>query len=73
MFKGKRREFSRSMLPLIVLGASTYALTIQKEPQDTRYLEARYLWWSDGDSNPGHGDFQSPALPPELSDHTCEK
>ena len=25
-------------------------------------------WWSEGDSNPRHGDFQSPALPTELPD-----
>lgn len=27
-------------------------------------------WWSEGDLNPRHADFQSAALPTELSDHT---
>ena len=27
-------------------------------------------WWPDPESNWGHGDFQSPALPTELSCHT---
>ncbi len=26
-------------------------------------------WWRDPELNWGHGDFQSPALPPELSRH----
>ena len=27
-------------------------------------------WWPDPESNWGHGDFQSPALPTELSCHS---
>ena len=26
-----------------------------------------FCWWRDQESNQGHGDFQSPALPTELS------
>jgi hypothetical protein len=26
-----------------------------------------FIWWRDQESNQGHGDFQSPALPTELS------
>ena len=26
-------------------------------------------WWSEGDLNPRHADFQSAALPTELPDH----
>ena len=29
------------------------------------------LWWSEGDLNPRHADFQSAALPTELPDHMC--
>ena len=29
-------------------------------------------WWPDPESNWGHGDFQSPALPTELSCHLAE-
>ena len=28
-----------------------------------------FRWWSEGDSNPRHADFQSAALPTELPDH----
>ena len=36
------------------------------------YVSERLLdeWCPDSESNQGHGDFQSPALPTELSGHT---
>ena len=30
-----------------------------------------FEWWSEGDLNPRHADFQSAALPTELPDHMC--
>jgi hypothetical protein len=30
-------------------------------------------WWLETESNRRHGDFQSPALPTELSSHTFEE
>ncbi len=33
----------------------------------------RLKWWPDSESNQGHNDFQSSALPTELSGHTFKR
>ena len=40
-----------------------------KNGNDKCRFEAK-KWWQDPGSNRGHGDFQSPALPTELSRHS---
>ncbi len=40
-----------------------------KKPNDVSVRQRDKKWWPDPESNWGHGDFQSPALPTELSCH----
>ena len=42
-------------------------------PLATRALLPTEKWCPDSELNQGHGDFQSPALPTELSGHTFRK
>ena len=48
---------------------STPIQRFQKNPSLIRELETfkRRIWWPEVESNHRHGDFQSPALPTELS------
>ena len=50
------------------------ALAHKNSPSDIRQQGTIFLkkWCPDPESNQRHGDFQSPALPTELSGHTCD-
>ena len=43
----------------------------KKAERCVRPAKRQKKWWPDPESNWGHGDFQSPALPTELSCHLC--
>ena len=44
-------------------------LGTQKAPRIAGFGSLSLQWWSEGDLNPRHADFQSAALPTELPDH----
>ena len=46
---------------------STYSTTFGVDPKKDRLFAKRSKWWPDQESNQGHKDFQSSALPTELS------
>ncbi len=45
-------------------------VTLLFVPHKKRWLMPSSSWWSEVESNHRHGDFQSPALPTELSNRT---
>ena len=42
---------------------------VHRVKMDFSGLLWKYKWWPDSESNQGHDDFQSSALPTELSGH----
>ncbi len=46
---------------------STYSTTFGVDPKKTAPFGSGQKWWPDQESNQGHKDFQSSALPTELS------
>ena len=49
-------------------GSSPPSILTSKSKQVQTFLDLQVLWWSEGDLNPRHADFQSAALPTELPD-----
>lgn len=48
-------------------------LKLPKYLDGCHFTATKSKWWSEGDLNPRHADFQSAALPTELPDHVLQQ